>query len=681
MAVLATLLFPVLLTAAPQDPPAVPAPAQPPTERPRIEWQRTLADALAVQQATGLPLLIAVNMDGEVFNERFANTTYRDQDFVAATRGYVCVVASPDRHTERDYDAFGNRIECPRFPGCTCSEHINIEPELFARFFNGTRNAPRHVGVTKDGKVVFDRFLDQSMQTAIDAIGKHRGDATKQPGPTADLDELFRRRDALARRSIETIWRSGDAAGRRKLLAAAANATNEPTDLLRAALRDEDPSVFTVGAMALAKNGGKDALIDFEDALARITTEVEVERALVVRLFELGKTDKAAARLGSHFDPNKRLTVVGKPWGNPWSPAAFDAEDRAAVEAELDRCEAALRKNADDDAVRLQFAIAQLALADLLIRDGGKGPEMWFGDAIASAKKVQDPALAAEAQGVIAYAAYMTGEHELAGKAMVLAQGLVNSERQPSPVLAARLLEVAILGIVNTVYADAEAAAGRSQRNEIDRVLAMMALLRERQVARETALLAGIGLLEFGGKRAYARVLLHDVVDRFPASPKAHERWRNRLLVDLGANGLRQAYAAYAKTAADQPTAQWFAGFASLVAAEQHTRDQRTGEAVAAYGDAIDRFAASAAGHADFADSAHHFMVLALAGRAELTTTQGHPEAAAADLLRAHELRPASLDETDGLQRKPRAIAGRVAAALEKAGLTELAAKLKPILP
>lgn len=674
MAVLAALLFCSLPAPLPQQP------ARPAADRPHVEWQRNLADALAVQQATGLPLLIAVNMDGEVFNERFANSTYRDPGFIESTRGYVCVVASPDRHTERDYDAFGNRIECPRFPGCTCSEHIAIEPELFARFFHGTRNAPRHVGVSKDGKVLFDRFLDQSMQTAIDAIASHRGDASKQPGSTTQLDQLFARRDALARRTIESIWRNGDFEQRRKLLEAASHADNEPTDLLRAALREEDDTLFAFGAKALAGRAGKDALIDVEDALARIS-DPEIEKALVARLAELGRTDAAAARLASHFGPGNGPATVGRPWGNAWGAQAWDPEDRAAVEGELDRCEAVLRKNPTDDLTRLAFAIAQLALADILVRDGGKGAEMWFGDAMATAKRVQDPALQAEVQGVIACGAYMTGDYAAAGKAMVLAQGLVNSPRQPSPFLASRLLEVLIQGTANTVYADAEAAAGRSQRAEIDRVRAMMQLLCERKVAREAALLAGIGLLEFGGLRAQARALLADTVARFPASPKVHERWRNRLLVDLGCEGLRKAYAAWVGTAADKPAAEWFAGLAALTAGDQHTRDQRSKEALAAYGEAIERFGRSAAGNADYADSANHYAVLALAGRAEIATASGDAEAAAADLLRANELRPASLDETDGLQRKPRAIAGRVAAALEKAGKSELAAKLKPILP
>ncbi|MCA9557430.1 MAG: hypothetical protein KC583_02590, partial [Myxococcales bacterium] len=207
---------------------------------------------MALREQTGLPLLIAVNMDGEVFNERFAGDVYHDPKFIESTRGYVCVVASPERHTERDYDALGNRVECPRFGGCTCSEHIDIEPELFRRWFDGKRNAPRHVGVDQDGKVLFDRFLDQSMQTAIDAIQKHRGTPPDSLAASDDVAALLARRDALARELLEARYRKADKASRSKLLDAAGAAKNEPFDLLRMGLFDTDPELARHAALALA---------------------------------------------------------------------------------------------------------------------------------------------------------------------------------------------------------------------------------------------------------------------------------------------------------------------------------------------------------------------------------------------------------------------------------------------
>ena len=670
-AVLATLLAQPVL----QQPPA--APATPP---PHIEWQRSLADALAVQAATGLPLLIAVNTEGEVFNDRFAATTYHDPTFIEATRGYVCVIASPDRHNERDYDAFGRRIECPRFPGCTCSEHINIEPELHRRWFNDTRNAPRHIGVSKDGKVLFDRFLDQTMKTAIDAIAEHRRapKASAADLPT-DPAALLKRRDAAARRAIEATYHAADAAGRVALLAHAGKATNEPFDLLRMALRDDDDRVFDGAALALAKVATTEAVIDIEDALAR-TGDAAVTRALVARLQELRKTDTVAARLAGHFEEHA-LPPVAKPWSNAWRPAAFDADDRATIEAELDRCEASLRGKPGDEEARLALATAQAALADLLIRDGGRGIELWFDDARANARKIRGEALQAEANAVIAYATYARGDDFAAStKATVKALSTTDSNRQPDPWLAARLLETVLHETEGPVYADPAAAVKRSQRAEIDRMTAIMDLLIGRGAARGPALLGAITLLEFAGCRSEARRRLEHVVKTFPALPKAHERWRTRLLVDLGAEAMRKRYAVYVKEAADAPTAEWFAGYASLVAAEQHTRDERRDVAEAAYTDAIERFGKSAAGNQEFADSANHFVVLALAGRAHLRHGSGDSEAAVADLLQAAELRAASLDESDGLQRKPRAIAGRVARELTQAGKTELAARLAAIV-
>lgn len=675
---LAALLSSVLLSPLAQDPGSAPAPAAPAPAR--IEWQRSLADALAVQSATGLPLLVVVNMDGEVFNERFAKSTYKDPAFVASTRGYVCVVASPDRHTDKDYDADGNRIECPRFGGCTCSEHIQIEPELFRRYFNGTRNAPRHVGVTTQGAITFDRFLDTSMQTAIDAIAKNAGDASKQPGPSTDLAALFGRRDALARRTLEAMWKRGDAAARSKLMEAAADATNEPIDLLRAGLRDDNADVAAKAALALAKRGGKDALIDLEDALARQPSG-PVHDALVARVVELAKSDDAAKRLAAHLTAPAVPSRIAAPWSNGWSAPRYDDGDRAAIEKELDRCEAALKQKPDDDETRLQLATAQLALADVLARDGEKGPEFWFADAIASARKVKAKDLQPEAQAVVAYAAYMTGESQVCGTALALAQSATQNARQPSPALAARFLDVAVAGTASKVFADAGNNAARAWRAEIDRVGAMLDLMSERKAAREGALLAGAGLLEYGGLRAQARARLADAVARFPGSAKAHERWRARLLVDVGVGGMRKAYASFVDAAANKPEAEWFAGYAALVAGEVETREKRAPQALSAYGEAVERLARSAAGNADFADSANGLAVLALAGRADLLAEDGKPDEAAADLLRAWGLRAESFDDQDGLQRKPRGVASRVAQALEKAGKAELAAKLKPMLP
>src|SRR6185295_15262311 len=82
---------------------------------------------------------------------------------VASTRAFVCLVASPVRHTPRDHDDQGRRIPCPRLGEVTCGEHVALEPILFDRYLGGERIAPRHALIltpwTTDSKKEFDLSL------------------------------------------------------------------------------------------------------------------------------------------------------------------------------------------------------------------------------------------------------------------------------------------------------------------------------------------------------------------------------------------------------------------------------------------------------------------------------------------------------------------------------------------
>ena len=61
-----------------------------------------------------------------------------------------------------------------------------------------------------------------------------------------------------------------------------------------------------------------------------------------------------------------------------------------------------------------------------------------------------------------------------------------------------------------------------------------------------------------------------------------------------GRNRRRSRYAKFVTESQDKPTADWFAGFAALVAGDRHTADARKIEADNAYSDAIERLARSA---------------------------------------------------------------------------------------
>ena len=183
-----------------------------------VTFQRTWEDALAVAQEEGRPLLICVNMDGEIASEHYAGIRYRDPETAALYTPYVCVIASVYRHNPRDHDDAGNRIPCPRFGSVTCGEHIAIEPPLYEKYFDGRRIAPRHilveVGGEKDMKESFDVYYANDTASVFKAI---TDGAAGRPAPREvvrgdrPVVERVASRHVADRAAVEEAWREGDA--------------------------------------------------------------------------------------------------------------------------------------------------------------------------------------------------------------------------------------------------------------------------------------------------------------------------------------------------------------------------------------------------------------------------------------------------------------------------------------
>ena len=54
-----------------------------------VRWQRTFDDALLVARARHTPILVAVNMDGEIASEHFAGVRYREPETAAQMNAYT----------------------------------------------------------------------------------------------------------------------------------------------------------------------------------------------------------------------------------------------------------------------------------------------------------------------------------------------------------------------------------------------------------------------------------------------------------------------------------------------------------------------------------------------------------------------------------------------------------------
>jgi hypothetical protein len=675
------LLLAVLTALAPQEPKAAAANAAAAAKAaPQIEWQRTLADALAVQKATGRPLLLCVNSDGETFCEQFAANTYHDAAFVAATRGYVCLLASGDRHNDSDYDGLGRRIECPRFPGLLCSEHQNAGTQMLAKYFKDGTAAPRHVGIDKDGVVLFDRFLDRSMETAIDAVKEHAAKGTAAPLPQ-DAAALLNRRDAAARAELERRWLAADATGRIALLRAAAKATGEPFDLLRLGLRADEEPVFEAAATALAAVATKDALIDVEDAIARSGAGTEGPgRELLGALQRLARTDPASAQFAAHLGAVTAAQAVRQEKFVASMQRTAPAPDREAAEAALDAAEKAARAAPKDPEALLTVAQRQLDLA-LALPAGNSSLPLVYEDSRRAAERALAAATTDDqrrtAHALLAIGLWQQGERahtrEHAAAALALCLG---HQFDASPRWFALLLGAAARAAAADAYEKVQTDATAVVADDLQAAAQAFVLLSRHAACTEADLREAAALLAFAGARFEAGQLLAQGIARWPASRELHADWRNRVLADRGAERLRAAYATWASAQSDRATAEWFAGYAAIVAAEVLVKDHRRGPAGASYSECIERFGKSAAANPDYADSANHFAVLAHAGRALLRHEDGDDQGAVDDLLAALRLRPASMTETDGLGRKPEAVLQRIADELRKAGKNGLADQL-----
>ena len=190
-----------------------------------ITFQRTWEDALAVSVETGKPILICVNMDGEIASEHYAGIRYRQAEKAALYDPYVNVIASVYRHSARDFDEEGNRILCPRFGSVTCGEHIIIEPFLYEKYFDGQRIAPRHVMVELDQSETYDVFYafdtDSVFQSISDGITERDPGKLKIVRGDRTIIERVESRDVVDRIAVEDAYKTGDEQLRGSLLDAA----------------------------------------------------------------------------------------------------------------------------------------------------------------------------------------------------------------------------------------------------------------------------------------------------------------------------------------------------------------------------------------------------------------------------------------------------------------------------
>ncbi len=698
---LASLLFvpgPISIAAA-QDPAAGqgprvdrermwPAPSAEDWKKPcLVTWQRSYEDALAVARDTKKPILVCVNMDGEIASEHYAGVRYRQPEIAALYEPYVCVIASVYRHNPRDYDEQGRRILCPRFGSVTCGEHISIEPGLFAQFMDAKRIAPRHIGVELDSAEMYDVYYAWDTDTIFDALRDGIANRTLETTPVARGDRPFEERvasrDVEDRAAVERAYLEGDRAARRALLeAAVAQGGAAPIDLLRLAVFGLDLELARLARRALAQSHSESAIDLIAEAL-RVPMD-PAERDLLV---------DALARLGESFPRARTLSVVHRGLAtrsaaidvDGWSRALADgagaqAIERAAIESRLEDLDDAVEADARDAEKLLALAEANLALA----ADPATLPKyarLLAEDARRAAREAQ--ALGANGprlDSIRALAAFHRGDRDGARARAEAALDALTDETS----LAPGWNGMALLALFAEARAQAISEAQRAKRDWPAEWLADVhgaySLLARHPFGTDAHVVAHHDFLKELGAAGPAAEVLDQGLQRFPDSGSLHERLRGRILAEQGIDGLEAAYEAWLAQAGAPANLEWFAGYASLVTAEFHRRTNDAQRSLAAYGRGIAHYERFVAAQPDARESADHYVAVALAGRARIAYEQRDYQRTTTELLASFSRRPEAAASLDGLHLSAVDTARQLRARLVETGREDLLGRLEQAL-
>jgi hypothetical protein len=681
------------------NPPTVPGAREeiwrPPTEedwkRPvLLRFQRTWEDALAVARETGKPILICVNMDGEIASEHWAGVRYRMAETAAMCEPYVCVIASVYRHAPKDFDEEGRRIPCPRFGGVTCGEHIAIEPLLYAKFFDGKRISPRHLMVEPDGKEVFDVFYANDVAsvgtTIVAGIAERPGGSPTVVRGDRPVVQRVASRDAKDRDAVEAAYREGEAALRRRLLeAAAADPGAAPLDLLRLAVFGVDGDLAALGRKALAKTSAPEAVELLADVLRSPLSGAERDQLLA-----------ALDRAGAASSRGRWLAVVtrglsggsGAIDSGAWAGASYPASPGAprddggggevpeAAKDEptdpaglLDLAEAFLLRGLDarardPAAPMLRRGAPDRVLAGLLFEDARR----------LARKAVEKGATGWRVDAVVAVASYGRGDlPEAYARAEAAVKALPPGE--PGRVAASTLT---IFGEARWMSIKAAVKAKKDwPPSWLADLNAAYAVLRRHPWGTVEQVLWHLDLLQWLGARPQAATVLEEALGRFHSSDALHARKRARALEDKGAEGLLVAYDAALASKEPVPGTAGFAARAAIEAAEAFRRGRRGGErAEAAYARALELLDRATAEEPSRKPEWDRAAALVHGGRARLHYVRNEDGKALDAVLASFARDPSAAGDRDGLGFTPAETAQVLQARLASAGKSAEAARL-----
>jgi hypothetical protein len=641
----------------------------------QIRWQRTWQDAVALARAEQRPILVCVNMDGEIASEHYAGVRYRDPEIAKLYTPYVCVIASVFRHNPRDYDEQGRRIECPRFGGCTCGEHIALEPLVYAKFLAGQRVAPRHlmveVGEGDATAVKFDVYYAFDTKSVFGAIQDGIAQRHQPVRPVVRGDRSLLERvqspDSADREAVEQAFAAGSPQQQQALLAAADQlGAAAPVELLRLALHGLDPAAAAKARALLAQSTvpGADELLG--EAL-RAPLSAEQKQPLVSALERLGATSPRARALAVVHQGLAKPSAAVDPAA--WQQALAGGGSYAAAPGAAADPQAAAAADADP------LEVAETSLIALRSKPGERQRRLLLLDAEAAVARAAAHGTASPR--LFTVQALLAAERGARAEAYTLAEQAARA----LPPDAGSPLAAAVLFLFAEARQEAIVAAHRQKQTWPPEWLADVHATYEVLARHPHGTAEHVGhhydfLAWFGGADA-AQAALEAGLQRFPTAAPLHERLRTSLLRQRGVDALESTYERLLQApGADQPALSHFAGYAALVAAEHHRRRGNAAAALAAYARAEQRFAAAAAAPTQAAPSAH-FTAIACFGAARVRFESGELDQALDALCRGFTTCPEATPALDGLNLSGADTARMLVQKLDALGQTEALARLR----
>ncbi len=631
----------------------------------QITFQRSWDDALALSKEQQRPILVCVNMDGEIASEHYAGVRYRLPEIAKLYEPYVCVIASVYRHNPRDYDEEGRRIPCPRFGCVTCGEHIAIEPMLYEKFMDGRRIAPRHIMVELDGSETYDVFYAWDTDSVFAQIQKGIVDRKVQAEPIVRGDksilERVQSKDGRDRDAVEQAFATGEPQLKDSLLKVAENmGADAPVELLRLSVFGLDIERANAARRALAQTK-QDGAVDLIGEALRAPMQESERQQLITALERLGETSPEARTLAVVHRglSNQSGGVDVKGWAAAIeAQPAPEAADSYALQARIQRAEDAVQKEPRSAEQMLAMAESTLELGAHTDRAGFRNAreadrytQLLFEDARTQARRATKFGLTKvtdgefRAQAVLAAASWQLRDLEAAYAAAEAAAKLV-------PKNAGGYAAMLAMQIFAEARQNAIVAAIRDKKpwepQWLTEVHTAYSVLEKHPLGQDYHFADHYDFVKALGGKGPASAILDAGLARFPASAPLHQRLRTRILEEQGAEALE---ATYTRMLQQTPNADlaYYAGYATMVVAEASRRRGESDAALTAYDRAIAHFRDCAAKNPTNAGNADHYVAMAHAGRSRVLLEQGLLAPSTQELITALRTKPEATATFDGL--------------------------------